>query len=138
MRRRLFNPSFYYTPTNLLLSTQKRYAFWPSIDRGILNYDLLQWLDCALAALQTLSAADFTQAADAVPRPYADYPSWTEDQYELDDQLVPPENEELDTLPGESGEAAPVNIKKDEWPQCYIRLFDDDVRVTRSRSRQCC
>ncbi|KAI0773723.1 cap binding protein 80-PB [Fomes fomentarius] len=86
-----------------------------------------EWLDCALAALQTLSAADFTQAADAVPRPYADYPSWTEDQYELDDQLVPPENEELDTLPGESGEAAPVNIKKDEWPQCYIRLFDDDI-----------
>ncbi|TFK83265.1 cap binding protein 80-PB [Polyporus arcularius HHB13444] len=80
-----------------------------------------EWLDCALAALQTLSASDFAQTADSVPQPYLESPPISDAAFDLPNVLVPPEVE-LDT---ESGGDA--QVKKEEWPQCYIRLFDDDV-----------
>lgn len=84
-----------------------------------------QWLDCALAALQALDGSDFAQTAESVPQPYTESPPLTESLYDLPSVLVPPEIVEVDSLTTESGEDA--QPKKEEWPQCYIRLFDDDV-----------
>ncbi|KAI0751203.1 cap binding protein 80-PB [Daedaleopsis nitida] len=83
-----------------------------------------EWLDCALAALQALNANEFSQIADSVPQPYAELPPLSDPPFEIPDVLVPPENIEMDSLTTESGEDA--QVKKDEWPQCYVRLFDDD------------
>ncbi|KAI0662877.1 cap binding protein 80-PB [Cubamyces menziesii] len=84
-----------------------------------------EWLDCALAALQTLNASDFVQTADSYPQPYLSSPPWTEESFNLPGVLVPPEVIELDGLTTESGEDA--QPKKEEWPQCYVRLFDNDL-----------
>ncbi|KAH9894092.1 cap binding protein 80-PB [Cubamyces lactineus] len=84
-----------------------------------------EWLDCALAALQTLNASDFAQTADSYPQPYLSSPPWTEEPFNLPGVLVPPEVIELDGLTTESGEDA--QPKKEEWPQCYVRLFDNDL-----------
>ena len=81
-----------------------------------------QWLDCALAALQTLRTSDFAQTADSVPQPYLESPPFSDVPFNLPNVLVPPEPVELDN---ESGEGP--QVKKEEWPKCYIRLFDDDV-----------
>ena len=45
--------------------------------------------------------------------------------FDLPSVLVPPEIVEVDSLETESGEDA--QVKKEEWPQCYVRLFEDDV-----------
>ncbi|KAI8984955.1 cap binding protein 80-PB [Trametes punicea] len=84
-----------------------------------------EWLDCAVAALQTLNASDFAQTADSYPQPYMTSPPWTEEPFNLPGVLVPPEVIELDGLTTESGEDA--QPKKEEWPQCYVRLFDNDL-----------
>ncbi|KAI0366193.1 cap binding protein 80-PB [Pilatotrama ljubarskyi] len=84
-----------------------------------------EWLDCALAALQTLNGSDFSQTADSYPQPYMASPPWTEEPFNLPGVLVPPEVIELDGLTTESGEDA--QPKKEEWPQCYVRLFENDL-----------
>ncbi|RPD62077.1 hypothetical protein L227DRAFT_609933 [Lentinus tigrinus ALCF2SS1-6] len=84
-----------------------------------------EWLDCALAALQTLCASDFATTADSVPQPYLELPPVPDAPFDLPNVLVPPDVVELDTLTTESGED--VQVKKEEWPQCYVRLFDDDA-----------
>lgn len=45
--------------------------------------------------------------------------------FELPSVLVPPEVNELEVLSPESSEDAP--IKKEEWPEFMLRLFDNDV-----------
>ena len=62
--------------------------------------------------------------ANSVPRPYLDLPPIEEEQFLLPVITVPPEVDNDDST--ESGEEG-VPIKKEDWPQCYIRLFDDDV-----------
>ncbi|KAI0352745.1 cap binding protein 80-PB [Trametes cingulata] len=84
-----------------------------------------EWLDCALAALQTLNGSDFAQTAESYPQPYIASPPWTEEPFNLPGVLVPPEGIELDELTTESGENA--QPKKEEWPQCYVRLFENDL-----------
>ncbi|KAL1939685.1 hypothetical protein VTO73DRAFT_9718 [Trametes versicolor] len=84
-----------------------------------------EWLDCALAALKTLNGSDFAQTADSYPQPYMVSPPWTEEPFNLPGVLVPPEVIELDGLTTESGEDA--QPKKEEWPQGYVRLFENDV-----------
>ncbi|KAI0676720.1 cap binding protein 80-PB [Trametes maxima] len=84
-----------------------------------------EWLDCALAALQTLNSSDFAQTADSYPQPYTEFPPWTQEAFNLPGVLVPPEVIELDGLTTESGEDA--QPKKEEWPQCYVRLFENDT-----------
>ncbi|KAI0772512.1 cap binding protein 80-PB [Trametes elegans] len=84
-----------------------------------------EWLDCALAALQTLNGSDFAQTAESYPQPYATATPFTEEPFNLPGVLVPPEVIELDGLTTESGEDA--QPKKEEWPQCYVRLFDNDL-----------
>ena len=39
--------------------------------------------------------------------------------------LVPPDAMELDSLGPDVGEDVP--IKKEEWPETYLRLFPDEV-----------
>ncbi|CDO74178.1 hypothetical protein BN946_scf185043.g229 [Trametes cinnabarina] len=84
-----------------------------------------EWLDCAVAALQTLNGSDFAQTADSYPQPYLSSPPWIGEPFQLPGVLVPPEVMELDGLQTESGEDA--QPQKEEWPQCYVRLFDNDL-----------
>ncbi|KAI0074461.1 hypothetical protein K474DRAFT_1765807 [Panus rudis PR-1116 ss-1] len=82
-------------------------------------------LDAALAALQILNSSDFAQTSDSYPLPYKDLEKPTSTPFELPSVLVPPEVIELDTLSTDSGEDALV--KKEEWAEFYIRIFDNDV-----------
>jgi hypothetical protein len=45
--------------------------------------------------------------------------------FDLPSVLVPPEVIELEVLSTESSEDAP--IKREEWPEYMLRLFDNDV-----------
>lgn len=49
--------------------------------------------------------------------------------FDLPSVLVPPEVIELEVMSTESSEDAP--IKKEEWPEYMLRLFDNDVFVPR-------
>ncbi|EMD31829.1 hypothetical protein CERSUDRAFT_119399 [Gelatoporia subvermispora B] len=82
-------------------------------------------LDSAIAALGILEASDFAQTTDTFPQPYVDFPPLESEPFELPSVLVPPEVIELDGLTTEDGEDA--QVKKEEWPAYYIRLFDNDV-----------
>ncbi|KAI0922046.1 hypothetical protein AcW2_006852 [Taiwanofungus camphoratus] len=82
-------------------------------------------LDSALNALKALQGADFAQTADSVPQPYTEFPIFSESPFDLPTVLVPPEVIELDGLTTDIGEDA--QFKKEEWPQYYVRLFDNDV-----------
>ncbi|KAI0052632.1 cap binding protein 80-PB [Auriscalpium vulgare] len=82
-------------------------------------------LDCAVTALKLLEASDFSDTATIYPQPYADLPSLSEAPFDLPSVLVPPEVIELDGLSTDSGEDALV--KKEEWPEHLLRLFDNDV-----------
>lgn len=64
------------------------------------------------------------------PQPYFSLPSApviTAGQFDLPSVLVPPEVIELDNLPTDDGEDALV--KKEEWPDYMVRLFENDVRT---------
>lgn len=86
-----------------------------------------QLLDSALAALKVLNESDFAQTADNIPQPYADFPALPDEPFDLPSILVPPEVIELDGLTTDTGEDA--QVKKEEWPQYFVRLFDADVSV---------
>ncbi|KAL0575354.1 Nuclear cap-binding protein subunit 1 [Marasmius crinis-equi] len=83
-------------------------------------------LDSALAALKALDAADFD---GPYPRPYAEYPELdasTFTPFDLPSVLVTPEVIEIDGAT-ETEEESTIQVKKEEWPEYYIRLFGDDV-----------
>ncbi|EKM59547.1 uncharacterized protein PHACADRAFT_250116 [Phanerochaete carnosa HHB-10118-sp] len=84
-----------------------------------------EMLEAALAALQILNSSDFAQTADIVLQPYTTFPVFEESSFELPSVLVPPEVIELDTLSTDTGEDA--QTKKEEWPEYYMRLFDNDI-----------
>ena len=88
---------------------------------------LCQILDSALSALQILNASDFTQVTESFLQPYKDMAVYTGPSFDLPSILVPPEVVELDSLSTESGEDA--LIKKEEWAEFHMRLFDNDVRL---------
>lgn len=79
----------------------------------------------ALAALQILNASDFAQTPESFVQPYAKFPPLDTPPFELPSVLVPPEIIELDSLPTDSGEDA--QVKKEEWPEFLVSLFDNDV-----------
>lgn len=85
-----------------------------------------QLLDSALAALNALKASDFAQTVDSFAQPYADFSPSPAPPFEIPSVLVPPEVIELDGLTTETGEDA--QVKKEEWPAYFVRLFDNDVR----------
>ncbi|KAH9950166.1 MIF4G like-domain-containing protein [Amylocystis lapponica] len=82
-------------------------------------------LDSALAALVVAQTSNFAQTADSFPQPYKDSPEYTATPFKLPSFLVPPEVIELDGLTTDSGEDA--QVKKEDWPQYYVRLFGNDV-----------
>ncbi|TFK56212.1 cap binding protein 80-PB [Heliocybe sulcata] len=84
-------------------------------------------LESALAVLKALNSADFSESVDSYPQPYADLPDLPDGAaaFELPSVLVPPEIIELDGLSADTGEEA--QVKKEEWPEYYIRLFENEV-----------
>ena len=87
--------------------------------------DLHQILDSAIAALKALDATDFEDTSSIYIQPYADLEKGEFDFYDLPLVLVPPDAMELDSLGPDVGEDVP--IKKEEWPETYLRLFPDEV-----------
>lgn len=81
-----------------------------------------------VATLHKLNESDFQETENCLPRPYAVYPPFEPSvlqPYVLPSLLVPPEAIEMDTLSSGAEEEAPV--KKDEWPEFFLRLFPSDV-----------
>ncbi|KAG6816876.1 hypothetical protein H0H87_002197 [Tephrocybe sp. NHM501043] len=84
-----------------------------------------EMLDTILNMLKSLHDADFSQTADSFPQPYLTLPKLEQlTPFNLPMVLVPPETDiELD---GTNTEEATL-VKKDEWPEYFLRLFDNDV-----------
>lgn len=82
-------------------------------------------LDCAVSALKTLDSSDFVDVSGIFPQPYSVMSTSTVVPFDLPSVLVPPEVIELEVLSAESSEDTP--IKKEEWPEYMLRLFDNDV-----------
>lgn len=82
-------------------------------------------LDCAVSALKTLDTSDFVDVSGIFPQPYLVMSTSTVVPFDLPSVLVPPEVIELEVLSAESSEDAP--IKREEWPEFMLRLFDNDV-----------
>ncbi|KAJ6567374.1 MIF4G like-domain-containing protein [Mycena vulgaris] len=85
-------------------------------------------LDVVLQALRTLDESDFAETASSFAQPYASHSDpdlATFTPYNLPSVLVPPEVIELDGLSTDSGEDA--QVKKEEWPEYFLRLFDNDI-----------
>jgi nuclear cap-binding protein subunit 1 len=85
----------------------------------------VQLLDTVLACLRSLDSSSFADTMTNFPQPYAQYPDLDTVPFELPSVLVPPEVIEMDGLSDESGEDA--QVKKEEWPEYILRLFDNDV-----------
>ncbi|PBK65728.1 hypothetical protein ARMSODRAFT_940305 [Armillaria solidipes] len=82
-------------------------------------------LDILLASLGALEKSGYAESLTSFPRPYADFPALDLESFtpfSLPSVLVPPEVIELEN---EMGDDAP--IKKEEWPEYFIRLFENDV-----------
>ncbi|KAJ7367816.1 MIF4G like-domain-containing protein [Mycena albidolilacea] len=82
-------------------------------------------LDTVLQALRTLDESDFAETATSFSQPYTTYADPDLTTYDLPSVLVPPEVIELDGLSTDSGEEA--QVKKEEWPEYFLRLFDNDI-----------
>ncbi|GBE79109.1 MIF4G like-domain-containing protein [Sparassis latifolia] len=79
-------------------------------------------LDSALTVLKALQASDFAETTNTFPQPYSRYPAISEPRFELRSILVAPD---VDDLPAETNDDA--RVEKEQWPQYYVRLFDNDV-----------
>lgn len=89
-----------------------------------------QLLDAALVTLRVLDSSDFADSLTSFPRPYSDYANLdlnVSPLFDLPSILVPPEIIELDGLSTDAGEDA--QVKKEEWPEYFQRLFDTSVRM---------
>lgn len=78
--------------------------------------------------LTALKESDFEETANCIPQPYKSYPELDSSvvvPYDLPLVLVPPEVIELDSMSTDPGED--VQIKKEEWPEFFIRVFANDV-----------
>ncbi|KAG6889020.1 hypothetical protein C0992_006716 [Termitomyces sp. T32_za158] len=86
-----------------------------------------EMIDTILQTLQTLNDTGFAQVAESFPQPYLAFAKPDDlTPFNLPLVLVPPETDiELDGVANNTEEAA--QIKKDEWPEYYLRLFDDEV-----------
>jgi nuclear cap-binding protein subunit 1 len=72
--------------------------------------------------MKTLNAQDFANLSDIFPQPYLDGPEPVLPPFDLPSVLVPPEVVEMDTLGESSSE-----VKREEWPEYHLTLFDNDV-----------
>ncbi|KAI0069247.1 cap binding protein 80-PB [Artomyces pyxidatus] len=82
-------------------------------------------LDCAVASLKVLEASDFSETSSVYLQPYGDLALLTATPFDLPAVLVPPEVIELDGISVDATED--VVVKKEEWPEYLLRLFDNDV-----------
>jgi nuclear cap-binding protein subunit 1 len=82
-------------------------------------------LDNALAVLRALDASAFEAPC---PRPYFENPELdpSPSPFTLPLVLVPPEVIELEGLSSEE-EESDAQVRKEEWPEYFLRLFPDDV-----------
>lgn len=86
-------------------------------------------LDTALIALRSLDSSDFAESSNAFPQPYSSYAAPADSPpFDLPSVLVPPEIIELDGLSTDAGEDA--QVKKEEWPEFFLRLFDTEARTS--------
>lgn len=86
-----------------------------------------QLLDILLSILTTLNQSNFGDTANCIPQPYIGSEGEISKQYDLPSVLVPPEVIELDSMSAEAGEES--QIKRDDWPEFFVRLFPDDVSL---------
>lgn len=80
--------------------------------------------------LRALDSGDFADTLASFPIPYSDYPDVdpsVSSPFNLPSVLVPPEIIELDGLSTDAGEDA--QVKMEEWPEYFLRLFDAGVRM---------
>ncbi|TFK43083.1 MIF4G like-domain-containing protein [Crucibulum laeve] len=89
------------------------------------NENAHELLDTLLSALSTLNENDFADTDNCFPRPYVNFVDLEVEAYNLPSVLVPPEIIELDSLSPDSGED--TQVKKEEWPEFYLRLFPNDI-----------
>ncbi|KAL4075617.1 MIF4G like-domain-containing protein [Scleroderma yunnanense] len=85
-------------------------------------------LDSALTVLKALDGSEFADPPASIPQPYLEYDDLdpaASPPFELPSILVPPEVIELDGLASDASEDA--QIKKEEWPEFWFRLFDNTV-----------
>ena len=95
-----------------------------------------------MTTLRILSASNFVETAESYPQPYlTHFPPLTEfNPFDLPSVLVPPEVIELDGAlsamdtdgaadVAEDEVGAQSHVKKEEWPEVFIQLFDDEVRL---------
>lgn len=97
---------------------------------SVRTHAYMQLLDTALVALRALDSADFAETLTSFPLPYSDYPDLepsASPPFNLPSVLVPPEIIELDGLSTDAGEDA--QVKKEEWPEYFLRLFDAGVCI---------
>ncbi|KAF5372027.1 hypothetical protein D9615_008085 [Tricholomella constricta] len=94
---------------------------------AIANGDEL--LDTVLYALKALNDSDFTHTADSFPQPYTNLPAPPAElePFNLPSVLVPPEIIELDALSTDVDAEDTAQVKKEEWPEYFLRLFDNDI-----------
>lgn len=89
-----------------------------------------------LNILRKLDESDFEDTTNCLPRPYEIYspidPSVLK-PYDLPPVLVPPEAMELDTMSPDTSDGE-TPVKKDEWPEFFLRLFPSEVRPLRLSS----
>ncbi|KII96021.1 hypothetical protein PLICRDRAFT_97224 [Plicaturopsis crispa FD-325 SS-3] len=110
------------SPKWLVRSVVKNYSDSGPPDRAE------ELLDTVLSSLRALDSAEFAPTIVNVPQPYAEYADLdptTSPPFDLPSILVPPEVIELDGLSTDSGEDA--QVKKEEWPEYFLRLFDNDI-----------
>jgi nuclear cap-binding protein subunit 1 len=87
-------------------------------------------MDMVLASLKTLDLSGFEDVASTFPQPYSEFANIdpvVSPPFPLPSVLVPPEIIEMDTLSADAGED--TQVKKEEWPEYFLRFFDNDVRV---------
>lgn len=83
-------------------------------------------LDSLLAALNTLNESDFAATVDCIPQPYLhEAIDITISKYDLPSVLVPPEIIEVEGITSETG--SETQIKREEWPEYYFRVFTGEV-----------
>jgi hypothetical protein len=75
--------------------------------------------------MKTLNSQDFENLSDVFPQPYLDGPEPVLSPFDLPSVLVPPEVVEMDSLDESSSEEA--QVKREEWPEYHLTLFDNDV-----------
>ncbi|KAF8966447.1 MIF4G like-domain-containing protein [Flammula alnicola] len=112
-------------------TSQQKWLVSPStrISSQALPHDsAVELLEILLTTLTALNQSDFKDTATCMPQPYTLYPDIDTvvlKHYDLPLVLVPPEVIELDSMSADSSEES--QVKKDEWPEFFMRLFQNDV-----------